>query len=728
MSLRARWLLFALAACGASEPRLAATVPLSLPERVDERTVARAERALHALPLDHPSRPALLDAILGVLEERARRLLEEEGSHERRVALLEHLASLLQPEDYARGRLPAFADRIAERLVVDGSPRGEEAVVLGALCIRRAMHPQDGALIEHYEMVAEWSWQARERIRSPVERFGRLLRIWEAQARLCPAPHVLERWVRLYVERHDAIVQEMTAGPNRNLRREELLHGPLLVRATPLDVAGVHLRFGDLAGARRSLAALGRPAGAGLSSGTDAGVQRLLEALGRGGGVPLEAGRIAGLDLRLVRLLDEASSGDNDALLQLADAYRSGRAEVTRGLCRLGLRRAPTDPRFPLCLARVERAAGRWGEVAAWIERVAALGTDERAVLDESLELLRSALDADEAGADAELARDLLRVARTVLDAHESRWPGHPPPLSRERLEHVAGVLALQTGEASAARRHLDASISLRPTPAALVQRGRLAELQGDAATAVRMYRDALDRLEDDAGPVQRAALLEHLGDAFRVAGNPEQSARMYREALTLLEQVPRSRGVDPADVLVSRAILEARLGRAQQATRLFRESFAGWRRRETAARALAFLATAPVPDAALAEEALAAALRVTALTAEWKVYFALWTLLVGARAGVAPSPLAIHTLEEQSDGARWHERLARLVRGKIRYEDLLAEARTRGERAEAFFYEGVRRLADGDREGAERQFRLVLETEMLGFYEYAMAAELVGR
>ncbi|HBQ14545.1 MAG TPA: hypothetical protein DEF51_26595, partial [Myxococcales bacterium] len=49
------------------------------------------------------------------------------------------------------------------------------------------------------------------------------------------------------------------------------------------------------------------------------------------------------------------------------------------------------------------------------------------------------------------------------------------------------------------------------------------------------------------------------------------------------------------------------------------------------------------------------------------------------------------------------------------------------GERTEAAFYEGTRRLGAGDVAGARELFQSVLESGMVSFYEYAMAQELLS-
>jgi hypothetical protein len=48
------------------------------------------------------------------------------------------------------------------------------------------------------------------------------------------------------------------------------------------------------------------------------------------------------------------------------------------------------------------------------------------------------------------------------------------------------------------------------------------------------------------------------------------------------------------------------------------------------------------------------------------------------------------------------------------------------GEETEALYYEGTRLFVAGDREAAFEQFRRVLDTKMVSFYEYEMARKLL--
>ena len=104
------------------------------------------------------------------------------------------------------------------------------------------------------------------------------------------------------------------------------------------------------------------------------------------------------------------------------------------------------------------------------------------------------------------------------------------------------------------------------------------------------------------------------------------------------------------------------------------------------------------------------------------RVYTSLWILDFGRLKGEKPDPLAMEYLGEV-DGGRWYHSLASFASGRIDFGQLLSRADTRGKRAEAYFYEAMRRFAAGHEADAKALLRNVVATDMLGFFEYDMAS-----
>lgn len=113
-------------------------------------------------------------------------------------------------------------------------------------------------------------------------------------------------------------------------------------------------------------------------------------------------------------------------------------------------------------------------------------------------------------------------------------------------------------------------------------------------------------------------------------------------------------------------------------------------------------------------------------LPPEWKVYFTLWIDIIAVRAGSKPLPQASELLHRLGQSPTWWGNLAKFGAGELEYSALLASSTSLGEKTEAYFYEGTRRMTIGDRAGASEQFQRVLDTEMVSFFEYEMARGLL--
>ena len=114
------------------------------------------------------------------------------------------------------------------------------------------------------------------------------------------------------------------------------------------------------------------------------------------------------------------------------------------------------------------------------------------------------------------------------------------------------------------------------------------------------------------------------------------------------------------------------------------------------------------------------------------KVYTSLWVLDLSRRTTKVPDAKAdgyLRTLDRRHGdlrprrGAAWYRVLAHYSVGLMTYEQALAAADTTGKRAEIYFYEGMRRLADGKADDAHQLWQKVIETRMFSFFEFDMAS-----
>jgi len=114
------------------------------------------------------------------------------------------------------------------------------------------------------------------------------------------------------------------------------------------------------------------------------------------------------------------------------------------------------------------------------------------------------------------------------------------------------------------------------------------------------------------------------------------------------------------------------------------------------------------------------------------KVYASLWIVDLTRRGSSAPDAGALAYLRTIAGrkillrpprAAAWYTELARYAVGQMDYPTLLTKADTSGKRAEAYFYEAMRRLSSGKREEAHDLWSKVVETKMMSFFEFEMAS-----
>ena len=114
-------------------------------------------------------------------------------------------------------------------------------------------------------------------------------------------------------------------------------------------------------------------------------------------------------------------------------------------------------------------------------------------------------------------------------------------------------------------------------------------------------------------------------------------------------------------------------------------------------------------------------------LADSWKVYFALWVQLIAYLGDHGTSADAEELLHTLAGSTGWYAELAGIGAGTITYEHALAGAGTAGQRCEAHFYAGAHALTHGDTAGARTAFQAAIATNMVSYFEYVMAQELLG-
>jgi tetratricopeptide (TPR) repeat protein len=702
--------LVLVTACGSSQGS-GSTMPLER-RTVDDESYGEVRRLYLVLDESDPIRTGVRDRLVDHIARRSDALIAA-GDYEGVVEQLADMTSLLSPRDLAAGgSVPAAIQPLARFLVDAGSRRGDEPRVLAALLLLIRSAGTDTERQAEYDRVAAWGHDARIGEQGETVSFEHLfegaasiLDVWQEHARLCPAPEVLEHLSGLFVELTNAFNGgtdvEGFAPRLSPSSMEELQFVASLLQRTPLEVAAVWLSHGDLDAARAHLSSMGD------RTGTEWRVRRVVETALQTDGEGAEA------------------------LYELAVGYADARTDVATALCRRGVRVHPSDARFPLCLARLTTSSGQIAEGTAWYRESVRLAPDERHVYDEALTQLSHALEvsAFDDSASVGQMRQVGRDAEAILAERVRRWPSEPTEVTLHGLRFSVGRAEMAAGNLDEARASLRASLADTPTIGALEELASISMRTGDAANAVQLLDQAMGRLTQQGrdGQLERAAILEALGDAHRLAGNTADAQSSYRDALEIYRPLSDTEDESQAAVVhVRLGTLVRRLGERPASDREYRlamQSSPGWR--EPFAEILAHLVI-DGPDRVLADETFRAARMGSHLADEWKVYFALWVQLIAYLADQGTSDEAEQLLREQAAGTGWHARLAAIGAGTTSYEQALAAASSAGQRCEAHFYSGAHALAHGDRATARTAFQAALATNMVSYFEYVMAEELL--
>jgi tetratricopeptide (TPR) repeat protein len=684
--------------CGAAAVRGAAIAPARpAPSVITDATFDDALRHYFLLGNDaeerEPLRQRLVEHLLGKTSSAIT------GGYDTAVAELAAVTDLYSPSEIGEGKLPAGLEPLCRYLVDKGSPRGDEARVLSALFVLQHLHPDDKAVAEQYRKIKEWGFDSRAALGSPIERFEEgLVEVWEEHARLTPAPEVLGTLSQLYVERRNELIKLFQSSERRVPLSAAIFEG---VQRTAMSVAAVYLRHGDISSALSSVQAMGAAGGV---------EHRLIE---------------------ILQLAREEGAPGAGALLDLARAYlEDGRPDVSRALCVTGMRGQPEDARFPQCLARIAATKNDFAGAMAWYSEAVRLMPEERALYDEILEVLSSLMEQGLFGSDTAQTRAIANRAAAILEERLKRWPDAAPAVKPEDLYLAMGVAEMNAGNATEAESRLRKSIAAKESVSALLQLGLLLERMNRDAEAAELYRRALQlQAGDRDDQPKRAEIFERLGDALRMLGKQQEASKMYEQGLALWDQnLSREKGQRIGLAHLRRGVLLGRLARRSDSVTAFEKamSFAP-EMRETYSTILAYLAVSE-PDSRFAHQVFHNALNQLSLEPEWKVYFALWLRMIAGRSGNTLDADVNAMFEDLSKGGDWWAKLARFASGKLGFDELLGEAADLGERTEAYFYEGARRLGAGNPQGAREMFELVVKSNMVNFYEFAMAQELMAQ
>lgn len=716
----------------------------ALPRGVPERTALR-EKLLHYL----------LDPVLALKTadlKREVRDLESDDVYDRVFDSFRDALALYDPSELwasPAAVTPAEAALIrpvAELVAALFSPRGaDQQVALSSAVMVTLVPESDPAAADwknRLDQVIRWTEEASSaaegggsfrRATSAVDVLEGTLNDW-------PAPPVVSRLDALYADRQKkfATVLRNPVGGNESTRRAlgELLlaHGDELQRAV-VNVTALYLRAGLIDRASKRANDMGGEAG------DDPELRGLLSTAAAPDAPAAAYMALARRFLPRIDILGGTASDAPDPL-------------VAARVLDAGLARYPSDSDMLVLSAHVARvlssffvAIRRLEEASAVLDRNPAAAREAQARISaELLELyflrLRLRLDPER---DAPAFEEADALRRRFAETRQ-RFQGTDIKVRDADIDFEVARTYVNVGQVERAEPlFLRAREEGEPTVEVTTELAGLALKRGDPRRAAQILRDGLasmpakDPKHETIMLVEGRSRLERLlGDATDVGGDHDNAEVSWRSSLIgwerlMIEHLRRKNFTSSAEATLEVGRLLYLLGRHAEALQKFDEALEqDGDRDQSYIDMIAFLVQNGEVDAAVSIHRRALARPTRAVSEYVKVYTSLWILDLTRRTSKIADPAAeayLRTLDQRHGelrphrGAVWYRQLARYAVGKINYDQALVAADTQGKRAEIYFYEAMKRLADGKADDAHQLWQKVLETHMFSFFEFEMAA-----
>ncbi len=590
---------------------------------------------------------------------------------------------------------------MAEKLADFYSRAGRDVEAVTALAVLRAAWPDKGAQYQTaYDAIAAYADDLEVARLGPGAERARPVAILEEVTSHFASPWACRLLAGLYLDRQAARVTSM----GKNDQNMEAAHGPA-IRFPIWNLIRAYARMGRLEQVPDLADSLAGQVG------DDADLRRVLHQAFKPGTDPELFSALAG------GFTGDQLSGDKDLV-------------TARRICETGARLAPQSAEPHRCLGLVAAQGGIAALAIREIESAFKLSPKDAklAGLLASLYTFRLS-DALRAERPQSAQADLARLEQLYADAAK-KWPGKPlePGLDETYFAMGRGLYAL--GEIDGALEWLRKAHTMKPNPEALEMIALIEHKRGKYAEAARDFEAAaaLPRETPLAKRVDEARLLRLAAESRAAAGDQAGANAWFKAALDKWDVVLGS-GLTEAqrtEALMERGRIIWALGGRADALHSFEaaiDSTSDSTQSSVFSDVIAFLVPRGEYDHAL--DAYHRGIARKGVTEYFKIYCSLW-IVAGARlTGAMPDPLAMEFLAARS-GTRWYHDLARFTVGTIKWDALYAKANTRGKRAEAFYYQGLSRYEAGDRPGGDKLMKLVVATDMLGFFEYDMAAYLL--
>jgi tetratricopeptide (TPR) repeat protein len=723
-----------------------------------------ARLVFQALPLDVPEHAALrrsllhylLDPIVALPAEQLKREvrdLENDDIYDRIFDSFRDALALFEPSELwapdPRAKIsPAEQDllgRTAKLVIALFSPRGADSQVALALAALATIDPTAHEWPDRLAELIHWTEEAGAAgDGSGFRRPTTAADVLESAFSDWPSPALATPLDNLYADRQRKFVsvlrKPLNGGESSRKALGDLLlaHGDEMQRAV-VNVATLYLRCGLIERAARRTAELAE------QPGDDPELRAMLESAAKPSAEAGDFLRLARRFLPRVELLGGTATDGADPLV----AFRVVEAALTH---------FSGDSELLLLSAHIARvlsspflAIRRLEEAKALLEGNQAAGVDGDVAAKISTELLelyfvrlRLRLDPERlapAFGEADLLRQQAAETRRRFQKAEIKVRDAEIDFEVARSYLNAGLIDRAEPLFLRARSESQSE----PTAELSIELANMALKRGDPRRAVEILREAIDAQrtkgaqQDTIGSVEGTSRLQRLlGDAQDVAGDHSGAEVSWRAALggwerLMVEHLRRKSYTASAEATLEVGRLLYLLGRHGEGLQKFDEALEQDSDRDQSYIDMtAFLVQNGETEAALSIYRRGIARPNRAVSEYVKVYTSLWVLDLSRRSSKVPDPTAdafLRTLDLRHPelrphrGATWYRQLARYAVGKIGYAEILAAADTTAKRAEIYFYEAMRRLADGKSDDAHQLWQKVVDTKMFSFFEFDMAS-----
>jgi tetratricopeptide (TPR) repeat protein len=648
---------------------------------------------------------------------------------------------LWQPEGLAVSDRERSLLGSAARLIVGAySPRGNELPVATGLFVLQTIEPQNPEWTARVEQVLAWlDTETQVSVGTPGPRTQPTAAdILDGVAATWPSPAVVERVARLASERHQRLTRMLRRPPGTGVGGHSMLSELLLdtesLSAMSINATALYLRCGQMS---RAVEVASRFAD---KPGDDPEFRQLLAAANRSGAQPADTLALARRFLPRGELLLGTSSDRVDP---------AAAAEILRR----GLILFPGHGEMLLLASRVARfvpapflALRYLDETLAVLERQNA-GADKIAdLVGERMELALLRL---KARIDPERMQPVLREAEILRSqlAQSQRRLGN----KHFKVSEADVDLAMARGLVDAGRLDEAEPLLLRARREGAgdyevtLQIANLALKQDHPEQAAAVLKKALDGRQREAPPEETVSFVEGqarlayaLGAAYETTGNMDDARNAWRFAVRgwerlMIEQLRRKSLGSSAEATFEVGRLYYLLGRREDGLRKFDEAIEQDESRDQSyIDAIAFLVQRGDAEPALDIYRRAISKSNRVVSEYVKVYASMWILDITRRRAATPDAAALAYLRaldarqielRPPRASAWYRQLVRYALDRISYDRLLAKADTPGKRAEVFFYQAMRLLAEGKSNDAHALWSKVIDTKMASFFEFEMAS-----